>query len=153
MRVLVSDPARSNEGRYRRFVRRAELCGLLADHLYQGEPYLALNAVVLDQSEAALLRHVTEQFATAFHKAAQVLAADVPRLVAMGFPWAAAELLAAETPAMPLAGRLDFVRDAAGAWWLLEFNADTPSGIREAIVADELVHRLLPQAGPLGRPN
>lgn len=153
MRILVSDPAQLAAGRYRRFVRRAELRGLLADHLYEGQPYLALNAVVLDPSEAALLRSLSELFATAFHKGGQALMRDVPRLVEMGFPWAAAELLAAEAPRMPLAGRFDFIRDEAGAWWLLEFNADTPSGTREAIVADELVYELLPQARNLARPN
>lgn len=126
---------------------------MLADHLYAGEPYLALNAVVLERSEAALLERLSDLFAGAFQKAGQALATDVPRLVEMGFPWAAAQLLAAEAPRPPLVGRLDFIRDGAGAWWLLEFNADTPSGIREAIVADKLVHELLPEACGLTRPN
>ena len=46
MRPLLSDPTRVSPALYGRFVRRAELEGFLADHLYRGEPYLALNAVV-----------------------------------------------------------------------------------------------------------
>ncbi len=63
----------------------------------------------------------------------------------MGFPWVAAELLAAERPRMPLIGRFDFVQDSTGQWWLLEFNADTPSGIREGIVVRPLTERSDPQ--------
>jgi glutathionylspermidine synthase len=153
MRALVTRPDRVRDGLYRRFVRRAELRGLLADHLYRGEPYLALNAIVLEAGDASLLAGLTDIFARIFHNAGQALAADVPRLVEMGFPWAAAELLAAEQPRMPLIGRFDFVQDDRGRWWLLEFNADTPSGIREAIVADAVVAELLPEAGPLRRSN
>ncbi len=139
--------------RYRRFVQRAELCGLLADHLYAGEPYLALNAAVLSPSESALLQGLSETFAGAFHRAGQILATDVAGLEEFAFPWIAAELLAAEEHRMPLVGRFDFVKDEGGHWWLLEFNADTPSGIREAIVADRLVHEHLPEARGLARPN
>jgi len=153
MRALVTRPDRVRDGLYRRFVRRAELRGLLADHLYRGEPYLALNAIVLAADDASLLAGLTDTFASAFHKAGQALAADVPCLVEMGFPWAAAELLAAELPRMPLLGRFDFVQGESGHWWLLELNADTPSGAREAIVADALVTELLPEAGPLIRSN
>jgi glutathionylspermidine synthase len=153
MRILIDDPRHVPGGRYRRFVRRAQAHGLLADHLYAGEPYLALNAVVLESSEADLLSGLSESFAGAFHKAGQALAGNVPALVEMGFPWAAAELLSAETLRMPLVGRFDFVQDESGNWWLLEFNADTPSGTREAIVADALVHDLVPKAGILCRPN
>ena len=153
MRVLIDDPARIDDRAYRRFVRRAEVEGMLVDHLVVGQPYLALNGIVLDAGEAALLDRLTEVFAGALQRAARELAGDVPALVELGFPWVAAELLAAEPRALPLVGRFDFVRDGEGRWWLLEFNADTPSGIREAIVADELVRRLLPEAGGLERPS
>src|SRR5690242_1786681 len=98
MRALITDPAAIAPGRYRRFVQRAELQGLLADHLYAGEPYLALNAIVIDPAESAQLRELTETFSRAFHRAGVALASHVPDLVDMGFPWVAAELLAAETP-------------------------------------------------------
>lgn len=116
---------------------------MLADHLVEGEPYLALNAIVLDAADSDLLKRLTNHLSAAFHRAAGRLAMDVPTLVEMGFPWVAAELLAAEPPRLPIVGRFDFVRDEAGHWWLLEFNADTPSGIREAVVCDKLVYDLL----------
>ncbi len=153
MRALITDPQRVGEATYRRFVRRSEVEGMLADHLYAGEPYLALNAVLINGDDLRDLAALTETFASVFHKAGQALAGDVPRLVDMGFPWAAAELLAAEPSRIPLLGRFDFLQDGSGRWWLLEFNADTPSGLREAVVADALVQRALPEARGLLRTN
>lgn len=141
------------EEAYRRFVQMAQVRALVPDHLVSGEPYLGLNAIVLDRDEDHLLRSLTESFASALHRLARDLKSDVPALVEMGFPWVAAELLAAEEPRVPLIGRFDFVRDRGGHWWLLEFNADTPSGFREAMVVDSLVHRMLPGARGLARPN
>jgi glutathionylspermidine synthase len=152
MRSLIEDPAHLSERTYRRFMQRAELGGMLADHLVDGEPYLALNAVVLSAADSALLQSLTNIFSLVFDRVGRRLASDVPSLIEMGFPWVAAELLARESPRIPLVGRFDFVRDLAGHWWLLEFNADTPSGIREAIVGDQLVHELLERPCLL-RPN
>jgi glutathionylspermidine synthase len=152
VRTLLTDRA-APPALYRRFVRRCQLQGLLADHLVAGEPYLALNALVLGRDDVAELRRLTELFARAFEIAARALREDVPGLIAMGFPWVAAELLAAELPRTPLVGRFDFARDADGAWQLLEYNADTPSGLRETIVADRLVAELLPAARGLCRPS
>jgi glutathionylspermidine synthase len=153
VRVLLTDPSSVTDGDYQRFVQRAQLEGLMADHLVQGEPYLALNAVVLDPAEDELLRRLTPPFATAFQRAGKLVMADRALMEEWGFPWVAAELLAAEEPRMPVVGRFDFVRDEDGRWWLLELNADTPSGIREAIVVDAIVHETLAQARPLARPN
>ena len=152
MRAVIEDAALVSERRYRAFARRAQLEALLPDHLVRGEPYLALNALVLSGLDVALLRDLTEQFAAAFVQAGRRVAADVPGLMRMGFPWVAAELLAAEPARVPLVGRFDFARDEGGRWWLLEFNADTPSGVREAIVVDALVYQLL-DAPPLSRPS
>src|SRR6185437_13009456 len=153
MRALVSDRSRIPDGLYRRFVRRAQIEGRLADHLYAGEPYLAMNAVVLDPGESACLARLTEVFSGAFDRAARRLAGDVSLLQEMGFPWVAAELLTAEKPRVPVVGRFDWVQDPDGRWWLLEFNADTPSGLREAVVVDRLVHEMLPEARSLHRPS
>ena len=153
MRALVTDPSALQPARYERFVRRSQLSGLLPDHLVEGEPYLALNALVLDESESALLKRLTATFSSIFDKAGRALAGNVPGLEEMGFPWVAAELLAAEPPRTPIVGRFDFLCDQAGHWWLVEFNADTPSGIREALVADRLVRELLPAGRGLRRPN
>jgi glutathionylspermidine synthase len=149
----VADPAQITDVRYRRFARRAQIDGLLADHLVRGEPYLALDALVLSRRDLTQLRDLTEAFSRAFDRAGRALAADVARLGELGFPWAAAELLAVETPRVPLLGRFDFVRDESGRWRLLEFNADTPSGVREAIVAERVLCRLLPRARELVRPT
>ena len=146
MRILIDDPGRMKETDYRRFIRRAQLDGLLSDYLYEGEPYLTLNGVVLSKCDALRLQRLSEHFATALERVARLIVQDVAGLEQMGFPWAAAELLAAEAPHMPLVGRFDFVQDDSGHWWLLEFNADTPSGIREAVVADRLVYSRLPEA-------
>jgi glutathionylspermidine synthase len=153
VRALFADPAELPPARYRRFLRRAQMAGLLADHLVAGEPYLALNALVLSPGEDALLRHLTTAFAAAFQAGGEALRPDVPALIDLGFPWLAAELLAAEPARVPLVGRFDFARDRDGRWWLLEYNADTPSGLRETVVADRLVHELLPLARCLDDPS
>ena len=140
-------------GLYRRFLQRSQCQGLLADHLVGGEPYLALSPLVLEQADDATLRELTATFAGLFDRAARQLAADVPALQELGFPWAAAELLGAETPRRPIVGRIDFVRDHPGHWWLLEYNADTPSGLREAIAAEAVACDLLPAAHDLARPS
>lgn len=154
MRVLLPDLSQAPEpGLYRRFVQHAQIRGMVADHLFRGEPYLAMNAAVLTAAEAGLLARLTEAFARAFVRAGEALRTSTPGLIGLGFPWVAAELLAAEELRAPILGRFDFVRDVDGRWWLLEFNADTPSGVREATVVDALVARLLPAARGLGRPN
>ncbi|HLZ07453.1 MAG TPA: glutathionylspermidine synthase family protein [Chloroflexota bacterium] len=140
-------------GLYRRFVQRSQRRGLLADHLAHDEPYLALSPLDLTPSDDFELRGLTETFARIFDRAARSLATDVPTLEAMGFPWVAAELLQAEHPRTPIVGRFDFVRDREQRWWLLELNADTPSGVREAIAAEEVACDLLPAAHDMLRPS
>ncbi|MBI2886875.1 MAG: glutathionylspermidine synthase family protein [Chloroflexi bacterium] len=146
MRALLATAQQTPSAqRYRRFVQRAQVSGLLPDHLVRGQPYLALNALVLTAGESRQLQSLTEAFSRALHVAGKCLVADVPELQAMGFPWLAAQLLAAEPPRAPLVGRFDYVRDREGHWWLLEFNADTPSGIREAVAADALAFAAIGQ--------
>jgi glutathionylspermidine synthase len=125
----------------------------MADHLVAGEPYLALNAVVLDAQEAAEIESLSQTFAMAFEYACSVLRRDVSALVDMGFPWFAAELLSEEQPSSPLIGRFDFAQDQSGRWRLLEFNADTPSGVRETAIVEEIVQDMLPEAQHLSRPG
>jgi glutathionylspermidine synthase len=138
---------------YRRFVRRAQTRALLADNLVLGEPYLTLEPIVLGAEDDNLLRRLTRTFARAFDRAARCLATDVALLEDMGFPWVAAQLLQAETPRAPIVGRFDFARDERGVWWLLEFNADTPSGIREATDGEEALLDVLPALRYFDRPN
>jgi glutathionylspermidine synthase len=139
LHALLIDPASVDARRYRRFVQRVQLEGQFPDHLVGGEPYLACNALLLSERDAALLAELSELFSQLFDRVARSLVRDPARLIQMGFPWVAAELLAAEVPRQPLLGRFDFLQDKDGHWWLLELNADTPSGVRETIVADRLV--------------
>jgi glutathionylspermidine synthase len=148
-----ADRDASRPGTYRRFIRRAQIHALLSDHLVGGEPYLAPDAVILSAADDELLRELTAVFARAFDRAARILAEDVPRLESMGFPWVGAELLQAEDPRVPLIGRFDFVRDVRGHWWLLEYNADTPSGVREAVAVEEALLTAYPGLARYSRPN
>ena len=153
VRALVGDPVEYRPTVYRRFVRRVQIEGLIPDHLVLGEPYLALNAVVVPNDEIDALQNLTSLFARVFDRAGRELASDPVALENLGFPWTAAELLGAEEPRLPVVGRFDFVQDRSDRWWLLEYNADTPSGIREAIVADAAVARFVPAGRDLSRPN
>lgn len=151
--ALVSEPRPGEEDQYRSFWQLAQIKGIFPDGLVGGHPYAALNAVVLSQADWTALRDLTDTFCRVLMKAARALARDVPHLIEMGFPWMAAEILAAEPPRTPIVGRFDFVQDPTGHWWVLEFNADTPSGVREAIVLDGMVHRTLGRASRVERAN
>ena len=119
----------------------------MPDFLLHGEPYPALNAVVLSQPEHRQLVGLTRVFARIFLKATDRLAGDPVELERMGFPWVAAELLAAELAresGRPLVlGRFDFFLEPGRGWQLLEYNADTPSGARETGVVEGLIQRSL----------
>ncbi|MBI3977098.1 MAG: glutathionylspermidine synthase family protein [Chloroflexi bacterium] len=149
MRVLLTDtdvpPAL-----YRRLIRRAVCRGLVPDHLTHGTPYLSLNAVVLTDAELAKLVEISECFARIFAWAGRCIAEDVDALVTLGFPWTVAEILRGEPSRPVVLGRFDFVVDGAGHWWLLEYNSDTPSGLRESTAVDEAAFQLL-QARFAGR--
>jgi glutathionylspermidine synthase len=153
MRALVDEPGRITPALYRRFWRRAQLEAMIPDLMVRGEPYLALNALVLTAQDLCVLERLTAVFSRVFQAAGQRIASDVAATIGLGFPWAAAELLAREPRRLPLIGRFDFVQDAAGCWKLLELNADTPSGVREGAVCDRLVAELLPEAVGLARPS
>jgi glutathionylspermidine synthase len=145
--------ARRFAPRYRRFIRRAQCGALLADNLVRGEPYLAQDPYVLTTADDACLRRLTDVFAVAFDRAARAVAGDVPALEAMGFPWVAAQLLQTEAFHQPVIGRFDFVKDTAEHWWLVEYNADTPSGIREAIGGEAAALAIASHAGRFARPT
>ena len=134
MRALIDADWNWPAAEYPRFVHEAHVRAVLPDHLVRGEPYLALNAVVITREESELLGYLATTFSSVFYKAGQALHRDTAQLIEMGFPWLAAELLANETPHIPIVGRFDFVCDREHHWWLLEQNADTPSGVREALV-------------------
>src|SRR5207248_7974138 len=70
---------------------------------------------------------------------------------ALAWPWPAIEL-ARQEPAHPdgfasLFGRFDCLLDAHGDWQVIEYNADTPSGGREATGLEPAIARLHPRLG------
>jgi glutathionylspermidine synthase len=122
----------------------------MPDFTLYGEPYPALNGVVLTAGQHRRLVRLTTLFAAVFEKAAAALAQDAAALERLGFPWVAVELLAHEDPATPLLlGRFDFLLDKDGRWQVLEYNADTPSGARETIRTESVIAAHL---GPLCAP-
>jgi glutathionylspermidine synthase len=98
--------------------------------------------VLLSRDEAAELARLTTLFGGILNRAAAA-AADRDQLVAWGFPRAFAELIV-EEPVWPVIfGRFDFLLANDGSWQLVEYNSDTPSGLREAVAADEAAFALL----------
>jgi hypothetical protein len=130
MRALRTRPGPLDaDDRWEAFLQEVIPAAPLPDLWLYGEPYPALNGVVLDRDEHRALAALTRDFAAVFHKAVRALQRDGPALERLGFPWVALELLAREAPDEPLLlGRFDFVLDRGGDWQLLEYNADTPPG-------------------------
>jgi len=124
----------------------------MPDFGHYGEPYPALNAVVLTHEQHRTLAAITTQFASIFQKATDAVARDGGILERLGFPWVAIELLIQEQPAPLVLGRFDFLLDTGGCWQLLEYNADTPSGPRETVVVEAAITRHLgSRAAAFGR--
>jgi glutathionylspermidine synthase len=114
-----------------------------------GRRYLSLTAVCLSRAEAEQLREVTRVFGPLMDRAVTGLLADSDWWAALAWPWAAIEL-ARQEPPHPLSraslfGRFDCLLDAAGTWQVIEYNADTPSGGREATGLEPGVARLFPE--------
>jgi glutathionylspermidine synthase len=113
-----------------------------------GRRYLSLAAVSLSRAESEQLREVTRVFGPMMDRAVDGLLADSDWWAALAWPWAAIEL-ARQEPPHPLGrasifGRFDCLLDAAGIWQVIEYNADTPSGGREASGLEPGVARLFP---------
>ena len=131
----------------------------MPDYAHYGEPYPALNGIVLTAAQHRSLCALTETFAAIFEKASTALARDAAALERLGFPWLTRELLALEIAAQTdraqpiVVGRFDFLLDGAGEWQLLEYNADTPSGPRETVEVEAAIfrHLALDEGGDLRR--
>src|SRR5262245_58920512 len=119
MRCLITSPTSPRLATYLDFVAQVQRLCPFSDSDVDGEPYLALNALVISRPDLRTLRRATRLLSSAFFKAASALASDVPALIDLGFPWFAAEVLAAETPRVPIVGRFDFITDQDGRWWVL----------------------------------
>jgi glutathionylspermidine synthase len=129
-------------------VARAGLGQLNLDAWAGGRRYLSLAALCLTQREAAQLRHVTERFAGLLDQAVDGILEDPDWWSSLAWPWPAIELARQEPPhpgrRASLYGRFDCLLDDRGDWQVIEYNADTPSGGREASGLEPAIARLCP---------
>ena len=113
-----------------------------------GRRYLSLTATVLSEPEVIQLQALTEKFAKLLSRAVDGILTDPDWWSALAWPWAAIELARQEPPhpsgLASLFGRFDFLLDASGQWQVIEYNADTPSGGREASGLEPAIARLFP---------
>lgn len=113
-----------------------------------GHRYLSLAAVALTPAEANQLREVTRQFGPLLDQAVAGVLSDSTWWPALAWPWAAIELARQEPPhangCSSLFGRFDCLLDHSGTWQVIEYNADTPSGGREATGLEPAIARLYP---------
>ncbi len=135
--------------RWTAYLEEAALRYFLYDNTVAGERYLALDALVLEPATCARLRVATETLGRVFARATRAVQRDRATLEQLGFPWAVAEMLQyePEAPLLSPVGRFDFLLDAAGEWRLLEYNSDTPSGVRETIGGERLIYHALGEPG------
>jgi glutathionylspermidine synthase len=143
------------DDRYGAFLEAAVMAAPLPDFGVRGEPYPALGAIVLDPVAARSLIRATERLARVFASATDAAVSEPGALERFGFPPSFIEMVRREVPgALPVLGRFDFLHDPkpwpggddpTGAWRAVEFNADTPSGLREVVSLEPLVRRHLPR--------
>ena len=151
----IDTPDGHLDDRYGAFLEAAVMAAPLPDFGVRGEPYPALGALVIDAGAARSLVRATERLARVFARATDVAVSEPGVLERCGFPPAFIGMARREVPgARPVLGRFDFLRDPkpwpggddpTGAWRAVEFNADTPSGLREVVSLEPLVRRHLPQ--------
>lgn len=120
---------------------------VMVDAAPQGWRYVSLGSVVLAPEEARALRRLSERIAPLLDRAARGIAEDRAWWPLLAWPRPAIELARQEVAAatdgpLSLYGRLDWLRADDGTWQLAEFNADTPSGGREAAGLEPAVARL-----------
>jgi glutathionylspermidine synthase len=113
-----------------------------------GRRYLSLVALCLGHQEAAQLRELTNRFTPLIDRAVTGILADPDWWATLAWPWAAIELARQEPPhpggRASLFGRFDCLLDSDGTWQIIEYNADTPSGGREASGLEAAVAKLYP---------
>jgi glutathionylspermidine synthase len=145
----VAADAAAYGARWTAYLHDAALRYFLYDNTVAGERYLALNALVIEPAAITRLVGATETLGRVFARATRAVQRDRPTLERLGFPWAVAEMLLhePEAPYLSPLGRFDFLLDAAGEWRLLEYNSDTPSGVRETVGAERLIYRALGRCG------
>jgi hypothetical protein len=151
--TTVETPDGNLDDRYGAYLEAAVMAAPLPDFAVAGEPYPALGALALEPVAVASLVRATERLGRAFAQATDAVVTNEVTLARMGFPPAFIALVRREASGvLPVLGRFDFVRDPVpwpggddptGAWRVVEFNADTPSGLREVVTLEPLVRRHL----------
>ncbi|NDB20622.1 MAG: hypothetical protein EB020_07085 [Proteobacteria bacterium] len=125
----------------------------MPDFAVSGEPYPTLSTLVLEQGALDSLTRLTGSFDRIISNAIDHILDDREYLVRLGFPDVAIVPLTREPRGTrPLLGRFDFLLDTNGTWQLIEYNADTPSGLRETITIEPLVWHYLPKTLGQARP-
>ncbi len=151
MKTVVPTTDYTAYTRARDHVARAGYRAFNVDSWAAGRRYLSLTALALSGPEVAQLGAVTDRFGALVARAVDGILADPDWWPALAWPWAAIEL-AREEPSHPggftsLFGRFDYLLDSRGDWQVIEFNADTPSGGREASGFEPAIARLFPSLG------
>jgi glutathionylspermidine synthase len=112
-----------------------------------GRRYLSLATLCLTPDEAAGLRRLATELTPLLDLAVDRILADPDWWPALAWPWPAIELARQEPPdpagACTLFGRFDCLLDQQGGWQAIEYNADTPSGGREAAGLEPAIVGLL----------
>ncbi len=125
----------------------------MPDFGLSGEPYPTLSTLVLEHGAHDSLTRLTGSFDRIISSAIDHILEDREYLVRLGFPDVAIDPLTREPRGTrPLLGRFDFLFDTNGTWQLIEYNADTPSGLRETITVEPLVWHSLPKTLGQARP-
>ncbi len=158
LRILPGGPSTPDghlDHLYGSFLSGAIETAPMPDFGVGGEPYPTLATLVLDQDAHDALTRLTNSFDRIIANAIDHILEDRDYLVRLGFPAVAIDPLTREPRGTrPLLGRFDFLFDVHGTWQLIEYNADTPSGLRETITIEPLVWhhvpRTLRQARPAG---
>jgi glutathionylspermidine synthase len=120
-----------------------------------GRRYLSLATLCLTRQETDQLREVTRCFGALLDRAVDGILEDSDWWAALAWPWPAIELARQEPPhpdgRASLFGRFDCLLDRSGMWQIIEYNADTPSGGREASGLEPAIARLHPGLRRLSR--
>jgi len=113
-----------------------------------GRRYLSLAALALTPLQLAQLRSVTHTFSRLINVAVDGILSDAEWWSTLAWPWPALELARQEPPHpgghATLFGRFDCLFDVDDTWQVIEYNADTPSGGREASGLEPAIARLHP---------
>ena len=129
-----------------RSVASAGLRDLNLDAWAGGRRYLSLATLGLTVDELAQLRAVTVRFNALLDIAVQRVLEDADWWPALAWPWPAIELARQEPPHpaghCSLFGRFDFLLGCDAGWQVIEYNADTPSGGREAAGLEPAIARM-----------